>query len=792
MHIYPASTLDDLNFSHITEGIASYCAGERSKEQANNLFPGTEILPIERSLSLIDYLGRQFEAGNNIQLDEYEESEDLDRCMRIEDYQMTREGFRNLIVILKNIQEIDNFLKRALEIEAAPEDLFPVKELPLILIEKMEQIFDIDFSIKGDASSELLRLYKSVHRKENDLSTIFNRLAKKYKTEGLLSDIEESHKNGRRVLALPVENKRQIGGVIHGESESGKTIYLEPQAVTEVNNAIFRLRMEIHREENRILKELSKDVFLHSTEIQLAREALIHFDFTRAKTLFAIKNGLNLPQISVEPTIHLQDAFHPILVSRLKSEEKEIVLNDIILYGQNRILLISGPNAGGKSVLLKTLVFAQLLFQCGLPVSASEQSRMSVFSNLFVDIGDKQSIDSDLSTYSSHLLNMKHVLESADAQSLIILDEFGTGTDPRVGGALAESMLHSMNRSGAFGIITTHYSNLKAFATRTRGIVNGSMNFDMKQLAPTYALTIGRPGSSFAFEIAKRIGLPEKVIEQAKRNAGTETYKMEQLISGLMSEKQSIEERTASLEQQEKQLKLLRNSYDQLKKELDIMRKRSKSERKTELARQKAEQQEKLEALLHEIREKESKEAALKAIKKAKEEQEREIREVKKIRESIFKEEGTWAEAKDLKIGDFVLIRDTDTKGKVIKVGKDKARVESGILTLDVPYSNLMKVKQPLEIKRTRSVSYDYEKKKVPARLDIRGLPAREAEEVIVKYIDSVVAAEQYMVEIIHGKGNGILKKIVSTILQQYKEVESYYHPPMEQGGDGVTCVKLQ
>jgi DNA mismatch repair protein MutS2 len=792
MRIYPSTTLDDLHFDFVTEGVASLCAGHTARSMALEMKPVAELLPIERSLRLIDYLRRQFESENYVQLDEYEESKDLERCLRIENYQLSRPGFQNLISILRNLQAIVSFVENAEEIESVPGDLFPVHGLPLELIDKMEQIFDLDFSIKPDASPELLRLYKSINRKENDLSTIFSRLAKKYKSEGLLSDIEESHKNGRRVLALPVENKRQIGGVIHGESDSGKTIYLEPQAVTEVNNAIFRIRMDIHKEENRLLKDLSKYVYLNAMEIQTGLAALIQFDFIRAKCIFSQQHELVIPEISPKPTIHLQDAFHPLLAERLKAEEEtDIILNDIILYGKNRILLISGPNAGGKSVLLKTAVFAQLLFQCGLPTPASDQSRMSVFAKLFVDIGDKQSIDSDLSTYSSHLLSMKQILDEADGQSLIILDEFGTGTDPRVGGALAESMLNAMKNSKAHGIITTHYSNLKAYATRTIGIVNGSMNFDMSRLSPTYELTTGRPGSSFAFEIAKRIGLPEKVINQAKRNAGSETYKMEQLISGLMTEKQQIEARSAELQVQEKQLKLLRNSYDQLKKELDIMKKRSRSEKKTELVKQKAEQQKQLETLLNDIREKESKEAAKKAVEKIKEEQLHQIREIKTIRESIYREEGTWAEAKDLKIGDYVRIRDTDTKGKVSKLGKDKATVEAGLIRLDVPYGNLMKVKQPLNIKSTRSVSYDYEKRKVPVRLDIRGLPAREAEEVVVKYVDSLISTEQYLVQIVHGKGNGVLKNLVAKVLQQYKEVDSFFHPPMEQGGDGVTVIKL-
>jgi len=506
MIIYPHNALDQLNFSQLLDEISELAIGIPAKSAIEKIKPTTSLQMVESSLKRIHFFYAQMQADRYIQLVQYGIPEDLHRCLEIEGYVLSKAAFLSVRNMLENTIEINKYFDLSQqddEVVSVPFNAIPdLSAFYKSLVDVMDEVGNI----KPTASEALLSISKKIQRKQSEISTVFEKFAKQYRNEGLLSEIGESYRNGRRVLALPAENKRRISGIIHGESESGKTVFIEPQGVTEVNNALFQLELDKQKEEYKILQSLSAGLSAVGYDMINAADILVDFDTHYAKAAYGWKRKFEIPRFDPEKSIYLSQAFHPHLESHLREEGKDVVKNDIILHGKNRLLLLSGPNAGGKSVLLKTVAFNQLLFQCGLTVPAEGDSRFRFYKKMALDMGDNQSIEDDLSTYSSHLTHMREMLTMADEETLILIDEFGTGTDPRVGGALAESILHQFVKRGVTAVITTHYSNLKSYAHKMRGIVNGSMSFDMEQLSPTFLVQIGKPGSSFALKLPNEWG----------------------------------------------------------------------------------------------------------------------------------------------------------------------------------------------------------------------------------------------------------------------------------------------
>ena len=790
MQIYPHNALEQLRFPELLDEIASNAIGSPARLAIQNLRPDDQLAKIEGWLSHVRFMMNAIQAQKSPELVYYEIPEALDRCFQIEGFVLSKEDCLQIKYLLENSSSIELFLQSIEEEE--PETPFIHVPSTNFLLAQLQRIFDEQGEINPHASEALYGIVRKIQKKESEISTVFNRIAKQYRGQGLLSEIEESYRNGRRVLALPVENKRKIAGIIHGESESGKTVYIEPQAVTEVNNAIYQLHADKQKEVYKILQEISGSIRLSQDVIQDAIELVGQVDAALAKARFARNRALQIPVFDPEVTLHFKAAFHPHLAKHLQSEGKKIVENDIILHGKNRILLISGPNAGGKSVALKTIAFGQIMFQCGLPVPAEVDTRMRLFSSLALDMGDNQSIEDDLSTYSSHLLHMKKMIEIADENALVLIDEFGTGTDPRVGGALAESILEVFLKKGATAVITTHYSNLKSYAHKQRGIVNGSMSFDMNQLSPTYQLQIGKPGSSFAFEIAKRMGLPQEIISLAKDKAGSQVYEMEKLLNQLTHEKEKVRKKENELKIQEDELKTLTSTYTALKKQLDVQRKKYKAERKEALARLKAENIKSLEAELDELKSQAAaQEAIAQKLEQEKQAQIAHIQSAKSLNEEAYQMSGEWVSREDLRIGDFVQIRQTESVGQIDSLEKKFARVAVGPMIMKVPYENLVKARSPLEIKSKRSISYSKPTSSIPSRLDIRGMSFKEAEAVLTQYFDDALMRHMHHVEILHGRGNGVLRKLVAKKAGEYKDIKSVTHPEEEAGGEAVSIIQF-
>lgn len=416
------------------------------------------------------------------------------------------------------------------------------------IVARIDGILDKYGNIKDNASPELLHLKRSLASTMQSVNSIMKRIISQGKEQGYIDgDVTPSMRDGRLVIPVAPMNKRKIRGIVHDESATGKTIFIEPAEIVETNNNIRELENDIQREIIRILTDVASFIRPHIDELLSSYSILGNIDFIRAKALFAYATGGNMPILEHEPQIEYYHAVHPTLLLSLKEQGKEVVPLNITLDSKKRILLISGPNAGGKSVCLKTVSIVQYMTQCGLLPPVYDNSHIGIFKNLFIDIGDEQSIENDLSTYSSHLTNMKFFMNNGGRDTLILIDEFGGGTEPQIGGAIAQAILKRLNEKSIFGVITTHYQNLKHFAEDTDGLINGAMLYDRRNMRPLFQLSIGYPGSSFAIEIARNIGLPPEVIKDAEELVGSDYINMDKYLLDIARDKKYWENKRAEI-----------------------------------------------------------------------------------------------------------------------------------------------------------------------------------------------------------------------------------------------------
>lgn len=448
-----------------------------------------------------------------------------------------------------------------------------------VILELINDVLDDGGIVKDDASEELSSIRMNLYRKRNELRREFDKVLKKLQKQGYVADIEESFLSGRRVVALFAEQKRQVKGILHGESETRRTVFVEPEETIELNNDIFSLENEERREVYRILRDLTQQLSVYASLLTTYHNILGEFDFIRAKAKLGVEMQANLPVITDKAVIYLKDAFHPLLLIYNKKNNKPTIPTHIRLDEKSRILVISGPNAGGKTVTLKTVGLMQLMVQCGLLVPVHPDSEFGLFKQIMIHIGDTQSIEYDLSTYSSHLMHMKHFMETANGRTLFFIDELGSGSDPNLGGAFAEVILQELVKKHSLGIVTTHYLNLKVMANHTPGIINGAMSFDEKSLQPLYKLIIGKPGSSYTFAIAERIGLDKKLIERARQLVDEDHFRLDKLLNSAESDLRQIEKK-------EKELHRLLKENEKLKKEMEQVLNKEKHQQQVELLKE--------------------------------------------------------------------------------------------------------------------------------------------------------------------------------------------------------------
>ena len=711
----------------------------------------------------------------------------------------------NLKASLFTIQEILIYFKET------DEDSFPqLKTLvdqvyfPEKLLSEAEKTIDEKGEIRDKASPTLHTIRQSIIAKERQVFRETKKAFEKAKKSGWVPENSEiTIRNGRSVIPLRVADKRSIGGIIHDESSTGQTVFVEAPLSFEVNNEIRELESDERREIIKILISFTDELRPHISELIGAYRFLGIIDFIRAKALFSIKTGAQHAIIANNKPVDIREAVHPLLYLSHKEQNKTVVPLDLELSSENRILIISGPNAGGKSVCLKTIGLLQYMLQCGLLVSASPDSIFRLYDNIFIDIGDEQSIENDLSTYSSHLLNMKYFLRNANNNTLILIDEFGTGTEPQLGGSIAEATLEQLNSKQAMGVITTHYTNIKLAAERLPGLNNGAMLFDSREMQPLYKLQIGKPGSSFAFEIAKKIGFPVNVLNRAKKKSGGKHVRFDQQLQQLEIDKIKLLKKQQKADSDDANLSQMIDKYTDLINNLEKSKKQIIKEASEQALSIIESSNQAVEKTIRDIKEASADKTKTREIRKELDQKKGELTKnpnkdsVKKKRKNVKKSTSQLEIIIDgpVKIGDFVKIKDTDVVGELISIEGGDAHINVNDIKLKTSVSKLIKSGAPKQkaIKRKgyNDIVSEINEKTIHFKLsiDLRGKRADEAMSMLQKYIDEAILLNMKEVSILHGKGFGILRDIIREYLQSIDEIQKFGDAPNEYGGSGITRI---
>ncbi len=829
--IYPEQFEVKIGFDRIRELVSSHCLFDPGKERVDKMGFMSDHETIQRELKLTDEFSEICRTEDDFPIQHFIDNREALKKAEVEGFYLLTEEVFGLVKSLDSIRAILHFFKSDEE-EKYPVlgDLCkPVKVFPFVL-ERIQKILNKHGKIRDNASSTLHHIRRSQHEKQGAVSKKLHQVMSRAQREGWVdADAAPTYRNDRPVIPVMAGNKRKMGGLIHDESATGKTVFIEPAEVVELSNEIKELEYAERREIIQILIEFTSDIRPYIPDLLSSQEFLSTIDFIRAKALFSIRIEAVMPQLEKKQKFDWREAKHPLLTLAHKAEQKEVVPLTFHLSGNNRILLISGPNAGGKSVCLKTIGLLQYMLQCGLPVPCKQESVFGLFAGMFIDIGDEQSIDNDLSTYSSHLLNMKYFVKNAAADTLILIDEFGTGTEPMLGGAIAESILEELNQSGTCGIITTHYTNLKHFATSAEGIVNGAMLFDNQKMQPLYQLQVGKPGSSFAFEIARKIGLPEKVLSKASEKVGQDHIDFDKHLREIVRDKKYWEGKRQKIRQSEKKLEELMARYESELHESEKQRKAIVKEAKVKADAMLSGANKKIEQTIRAIKEAEAEKERTKEVRQELESF-RDTLEVEKGNEEQKVEEqlkeirrrGTELEARrpdlhqrsrktlaqknviedpEIRVGDMVRIKGQDVAGEVMEIRGLRFIIAFGMLKTNTKLDQLEKIKAEeagrLRIRDESKVDlgdWDVGIRRVQFRpdIDLRGKRADEAMELVTEFIDEAIMVSASELRILHGKGNGILRQLIREYLHSVDLVEWYGDEHVERGGTGITVIRLE
>lgn len=709
---------------------------------------------------------------------------------------LTEEEFHQLRLLLQTFGNICKYFEQRNDRYTQLASLFGSIQFNQSLSKYIEKILDEKGLMRPNASPELAKISSAINDKEKEVRRRLNSIFEKANKEGWLADSGITVRDGRLVLPVLAEHKRKIPGLVHDESSTGQTVYIEPTDVFETNNIIREYQIAYKREREKILIELTNKTRPDLPILLLYLQRMGLIDFIRAKALLAIDLDAHMPILHKYAQAKWVDAYHPLLKLNHQKAGLTVVPLSAQLSKEKRILVISGPNAGGKSVCLKTIGLLQYMLQCGFLVPCKSHSEVGIFSDMLVDIGDEQSIENDLSTYSSHLLHMKYFTEFADAKTLFLIDEFGTGTDPQFGGPLAESILNRLNQKNAFGVVTTHYSNLKNFAANAHGLENACMLFDNSKMQPLYVLEIGKPGSSYAFEIAQKTGLSPQIIDYAKLKVGDKQKRVDDLLIELEKEKAHVHELKKRFTEKEEKSKQLIDDYTKLKTELDTNRKKLLTEARQEALAIITEANSRIENTIREIREKK---ADTETIRKVRSEIKVEVEDLKhKNKTEAPKPQPVAfnvANIGPIEVGAHVQIVGQTNIGEIVELTKNKALIAFGDLRSWVDIAKLQTVQAPKkEEKRkgTKGVDLNSKLQHFQTELNIIGTRGEDAIRQVQEFIDDAYLLGFKEVRIVHGQGYGILRKLVKEFLQRSPFVESFKHEHIEMGGDGVSLVTLK
>ncbi|MCP4460666.1 MAG: endonuclease MutS2 [Cytophagales bacterium] len=655
------------------------------------------------------------------------------------------------------------------------------------IADTIEISIDDNGTVRDSASPDLAKTRKRLTQLERSARSALSHILKNsIEREFSTQNSQVTLRDGRLVIPIKAEFKRSISGLVHDESATGQTVYMEPAEALELNNEVRELKNKERREVIRILISLADGLRFQYDDLERGSRFIVRLDFIYAKAAWALEFNAVAPIVQKSPTISLNQAHHPILWKTHKKSGKQVVPLDITLDSEQRMVVVSGPNAGGKSVVLKTVGLLQYLIQCGIPVPVQENSTFGVFNEILLDIGDTQSIEDDLSTYSAHITAMKRFDQRASKRSLVLIDEFGKGTEPQFGGAIAEAILENLHKSGCFGVITTHYQNLKDLAENSPGMVNAAMTYDVGKLEPLFLLEIGQPGSSFAFEIARKIGLPREIIKSAQGKMGKGQVDFDKNLTSLEKEKQKYMKLAAKLEKEEKVVTQLKKDYEELKELLAQEKKTVIKEAKGEALRIVDGANKRVEKTIREIKEHQADKEKTKQSRKN-------LEDLKKSLDNFPKKKDT--RPSNIDVGDFVKIDGQDGVGEILDIKKSEAQVQFGLLKSFVKVDRLRKVKgQRKEVLRSASQGVNLFQKRsdFTHELVIRGMRAEEALPRIDSFVDESIMLGVNQVKVVHGKGHGILRDLLRNHLSDHPSIGKVEDEHADRGGSGISVVTFK
>lgn len=788
--IYPNEFESRLGFDQIRQKLSSYCLSTAGAAWVDRMRFSSEYEFVKILLKQNLEFRQILEKGEPFPSRYFLDAAEWIQKISLEGNWLEADEFLNLAYSLETILACKTFLAKSAELYP---ELFRLSS-PVVLTSQLAQkvftTIDDKALVRDSASPELGRIRKKLRDEQIRLRKLADQIFRtavqeQWVPEGALPTIRE----GRLVIPIQAEHKRKVKGFILDESATGQTVFMEPAEMLDANNEIRELEHSEKREVIRILKELTDDFRAQLPTLQAAFQFLAQIDFIRAKAKFSLEILADLPIVEKQPEMIWYNARHPLLYLSLKGKRDVVPLN-IELDQQDRVLLVSGPNAGGKSVTLKTVGLLQYMLQCGLLIPLSERSRVGIFKDIFLDIGDQQSIENDLSTYSSHLKNMNVFLQSASSHSLVLMDELGGGTDPNFGGAIAQAILDALLKKRVWGVATTHYYNLKLFAGQRQGVRNAAMRFDDQNLVPLYILDIGKPGSSFALEIAKKTGLPQAVLAEAEKLVGKDLAGFETLVRSLERERQELSEKSKRMERQDIELKQSLSRYQALSTELETKKKEIINKAKEEASNILKDTNREIEKTIRHIR--------------ANQAQKTETLKVRKNLQDLTKKVGVEPKQEKvkttevvLKEGDRVRIIGQHSSGVILAIQGKNATVQFGELKSVTKLDKLEKITGSVEREmavrlRTAGLNVHEKRSTFNSTLDVRGKRVEEVIAVLDQFMDTAILLGQGELKILHGKGEGVLRKVVRDHLRRYKEVASMTDEHVERGGDGITVVVLK
>lgn len=816
--LYPPNIENKLGFDLIRHWISERCLSKQGCELIETIQFSTHFESIEQELNRVFEFVKIIQNGHEFPTENYHDLRLALSRIRPQGTFPIAEEVYDLKMSLSTLKAIAAFFKSDERQTLYPMLAASASNLKLypFVYELADRIVGKNAIIRDNASPELHRLRRLIIAKQQQVSkTVAHILRQAQQSSWVDSESQPVIRDGRLLIPVLANHKRQIKGIVHDESLSGKTVFIEPVEAIEINNTIREIMSDEKREIRRILIAFADEIRPYINDLIEAYNLLGVFDFIRAKALLAIWMKATKIGITKEPLVNLHDAVNPVLYCSFLSEKKDVVPLTILLNNKQRILLISGPNAGGKSVALKTVGLLQYMMQCGILIPASESSSLGIFHNIFVDIGDDQSIENDLSTYSSHLQHMKTTLRHCDNKTIVLVDEFGSGTEPIIGGAIAEAILDKLNQKQVFGIITTHYSNLKHYASQTEGIINGAMMFNTAKIEPVFKLEMGKPGGSFAVEIAHKIGLPTDVIENAKQRAGEEHANFDKHLREIIRDKKYWEDKRSQIQKEIKKLEQIIQQQLVFLQEAQKTKAEIREKAKTEAEKMLSEVNKQIEQTIREIRRTQAEKEKVAIVRKEidalknkistgtpTDEFEDKIKTVEKIASKhnieIDKKQ-TEAEEHELQQGDYVRLQGQQSIGQIVEISKKTAAVAFGALITTVApekleYVNRAKARKELRTNKTTiTLSNDYTKKRLTFKpyIDIRGKYPEEAIAAVQELVDNAIMFHVSDLRILHGRGNGVLRQVVRDYLRTVREIKNIQNEHIEHGGDGITVVKL-